>query len=174
MKEEWFDLVDPDGTVIGHAPRSLCHTHPGLLHQAVHVLVFNRGGELFLQKRSPRKDVQPGKWDTSVGGHVGPGEARESAARRELQEELGIAGVELTPAYSYRWTSEIESEIITAFAIEYDGPVRIDPNEISEGRYWPLAEIAARLDDGGFTPQFVQEFPRMLAWRRRHANEVNA
>ena len=91
-KEEIFDLVDDDDRVIGRATRNEVHGNPKLLHRVVHVLVFDSLGRLYLQKRADDKDVQPGKWDTSVGGHVDAGEDRETAALRELSEELGIPG----------------------------------------------------------------------------------
>jgi len=73
-----------------------CHGNPALVHRAVHVLVVNAAGELLLQKRSARKDIQPGKWDTSVGGHLEPGESYFAAALREMREELGLSGLPLT------------------------------------------------------------------------------
>lgn len=161
MHDEWFDLLDADGRIIGKAQRKVCHQHPGLVHQAVHVIVVNARGELFLQKRSPAKDVQPGKWDTSVGGHLQPGETPEAGARRELAEELGVETDEITPVYSYRWKSDHETELINAFVITHEGPFNLDPNEISEGRFWTLAEIEENLSPGIFTKQFVSEFPRM-------------
>ena len=72
--EEWFPIVDEDGNTIGTALRSVCHDGKSmLLHPVVHLHFFNSKGELYLQKRSMSKDIQPGKWDTSVGGHVNPG-----------------------------------------------------------------------------------------------------
>ena len=81
---EKLEIVDNDGNVIGLAERSELHRNPGLIHRVVHVLVFNNSGELLLQKRSLKKDIAPGKWDTSVGGHVNPGEDVFAAARREM------------------------------------------------------------------------------------------
>ncbi|HMO50289.1 MAG TPA: NUDIX domain-containing protein [Kiritimatiellia bacterium] len=158
---EWFDLVNINGTVIGKAPRNVCHGHPGLMHQAVHVLVFDRMGRLFLQKRSPAKDVQPGKWDTSVGGHLHPGESPLAGAQREMLEELGVPPLALTPAYRYMWRSEIETELITAFYTRHEGPFHLDPGEIDEGRFWSPTEIEERLTSGIFTPQFEREYYRI-------------
>jgi isopentenyldiphosphate isomerase len=161
MQDEWFDLINLDGRVIGKALRGVCHQHPGLIHQVVHVIVTNERGELYLQKRSPAKDIQPGKWDTSVGGHLQPGEAPEPGARRELAEELGVTADELTPAYSYLWESSRETERISAFLIRQEGPFTLDPHEISEGRFWTIADIEQNLSPEIFTEQFVSEFQRM-------------
>ena len=82
--EEWFPVVDTSGKVIGKAPRSVCHDGKSmLLHPVVHLHIFNKRGLLYLQKRSVRKDIQPGKWDTSVGGHISFGEDLETALNRE-------------------------------------------------------------------------------------------
>ena len=88
--EELFPLVDEDGNVIGKALRSECHSGSKLLHPVVHLHVFDNEGRLFLQQRSMSKDIQPGKWDTAVGGHVDFGETVGEALSREAGEELGL------------------------------------------------------------------------------------
>ena len=88
--EELFPLVDEDGRVTGKATRGECHNGSRLLHAVVHLHVFNSKGELYLQKRPEWKDIQPGKWDTAVGGHIDYGETPEQALQREVREELGI------------------------------------------------------------------------------------
>jgi isopentenyldiphosphate isomerase len=161
---ELFDLIDESGRVIGRAPREECHRNPSLVHRAVHVLVFDPRGRLYLQKRAPIKDVQPGRWDTSVGGHVALGEDYEQAAYRELREELGVEGVVLEgPLYRYLMRSAIETEAVASYRLVYDGPIRPDPAEISEGRFWTLEEIRGRLGSGDFTPNFEEELARYLA-----------
>ena len=89
-QEERFPLVDEEGRVIGSATRGECHNGSKLLHPVVHLHVFNSRGEVYLQKRPEWKDIQPGKWDTSVGGHIDYGETPELALTREVREELGI------------------------------------------------------------------------------------
>lgn len=158
---EYFDLVDPEGNRIGKALRSECHGNPELLHQAIHVFVVNRAGELFLQKRSLNKDVQPGKWDTSVGGHVDAGEDAEDAARRELGEELGISGAQAEFLYSYLWRSPVESELIRSYRLVHEGPFRLQADELDDGRFWPLSEIENSLGSGIFTPNFEFEWPKI-------------
>jgi len=80
--EEYLEVVDKDGLIISIAPRSIIHGNPSMLHRVVHILVFNSKGEILLQKRATHKDVAPGKWDTSVGGHIMPGEDIVNAAKR--------------------------------------------------------------------------------------------
>ncbi|MCS7338324.1 MAG: NUDIX domain-containing protein, partial [Verrucomicrobiae bacterium] len=90
MASEFFDVVNAADEVIGRQPRAEVH-RLGLLHRAVHVLVFNSRGQVYLQKRAHTKDRQPGLWDSSASGHVDAGEDYDTAALRELREELGIA-----------------------------------------------------------------------------------
>jgi len=161
MSGEWFDLVDEAGRRIGKAPRSACHGDPTLLHQAVHVFVFNRKGELFLQKRSARKDVQPGKWDTSVGGHVGLGEEALDAARREMSEELGLETGDPQFLYQYLWRSPVESELIRSFRLTQEGPFALQAEEIDDGKFWSAGEIERSLGQGILTPNFEFEWPRL-------------
>lgn len=163
---ELFDIVGEDGEVIGTAPRNECHGNPALVHRAAHVLVFNGRRQLLLQLRAMNKDIQPGKWDTSVGGHLAVGETYEQAAAREMAEELGVGGVGLNYLYDYRLRNEVESENIRSFFVEYDGPVKYQAEEIDEVRFWDMDEIEGALGTGIFTPNFEQEFGLFVKWRK--------
>lgn len=88
--EEILPLVNAGGEVIGSAPRSCCHERPGILHPVVRLHVINSFGEIYLQKRSLRKDVFPGRRDTAIGGHIIYGETQEGAIKRVALEEIGI------------------------------------------------------------------------------------
>lgn len=156
--EEWFDLVDANGKVTGRAPRSAVHGNPQLLHPVVHVHVFNKNGQLYLQKRAADKDVQPGKWDTSVGGHIRSGESVESALQRESAEELGLKKAEFEPLYRYIMKNDFEAELVHTFRTVFNGPIRVNHEEIQFGRFWKLKEIEKNLGKNIFTPNFEQEF----------------
>lgn len=158
--EELFPLVDEDGNVIGKATRRECHSGTMLLHPVVHLHVINRAGQLYLQKRSMNKDIQPGKWDTSVGGHVDFGEHVEEALRREAREELGLNNICPKKLYSYVFQSSVERELVNTFmtVLEDSDVISFDPVEIDEGRFWDIADIEANLGKGVFTPNFEQEF----------------
>ncbi|MHB8174220.1 MAG: NUDIX hydrolase [Nitrospirota bacterium] len=158
---EYFEVVNEQGEVIGKAPRSECHGNPALVHRAAHVLVFNKKGELLLQLRSRDKDIQPGKWDTSVGGHLGVGESYEQAALREMGEELGIEPPELKYLYDYPLRNDVESENIRSFLAMHEGPFKPQAEEIEDIKFWSLEEIASAFHKGIFTPNFETEF-RML------------
>jgi len=156
--EEIFDIVTPDGKVIGKAPRSAVHGNPQLLHPVIHIHVFNRNGQIFLQKRAKDKEVQPDKWDTSVGGHVNSGESIESAVAREAEEELGIKNAQFQPLYKYVMKNAFESELVYTFKTKNNGPFKINKEEISFGRFWKIKEIRNNLGKDIFTPNFEQEF----------------
>jgi isopentenyldiphosphate isomerase len=163
--EEVFEVYDGQGRKTGHARRAEVHGNPALVHRVVHVLVFNRRGDLYLQKRSAHKDTQAGKWDTSVGGHLNLGEGFDAAARRELSEELGVdQDLPLAHLYDYPMRCATESENVRTYAVVYDGPITPNPVEISDGRFWSQKEILETLGSGAFAPQFELEYQHYREW----------
>ncbi len=169
---EWFDIVDERDAVVGRAPRSHCHGNPRLVHRTAHVVVFSTDGRLLLQKRAPDKDIQPGKWDTAVGGHLAPGETYEQAARREMVEEIGLPVARpLEFLFDSRIRNEIESENVRVFAAVFDGPFRARKEEISELRFWGWDELIAAVGTGRFTPNLEAEIAR-LGHRRPESGQA--
>jgi len=160
--EELLEITDNYGKVIRIAPRSEVHGNPSLIHRVVHVLVFNAKGELFLQKRSEAKDVAPGKWDTSVGGHVSPGENLLEAAKREMEEELGISECSPEFLYSYIHTNSYETELAYTYSCVYDGEISFNKEEIDEVRLWNLSEIKNHLGRNIFSDNFEHEISTYL------------
>ncbi|HUX95002.1 MAG TPA: NUDIX domain-containing protein [Bacteroidales bacterium] len=160
---EIFPVVDEDGNIIGEAPRSVCHDGiSNLLHPVVHIHLLNRKGELYLQKRSVKKDIQPGKWDTSVGGHISPGETAESALRREAYEELKLSDLQTEFIGRYIWESPREKELVYSYSALSDDNPEINPDEIEDGKYWQVEEIKSSLGKDIFTPNFEYEFGLLL------------
>lgn len=162
MKEEWFPLVNEAGETIGKATRKECHSGSKLLHPVVHLHIFNNTGDLYLQKRSMTKDIQPGKWDTAVGGHVDLGETVEEALRREVREELGITDFIPQLITRYIFESEIEKELVHSFRTIYNGTITPDPSELDGGRFWTATEIKDNLGKNIFTPNFEKEYQRLF------------
>jgi isopentenyldiphosphate isomerase/intracellular septation protein A len=163
--EEMLPLIDESGKIIGSAPRSLCHSGPGRLHPVVHLQILDGKGGMYLQKRSANKDLQPGKWDSAVGGHVSAGEDLNAALARELREELGVtmlaldaSGAQVEPILRYRWDSAEESELVFSFIVTFAGPFAPDGVEVDEGRFWTFADIRANIGRGVFTPNFEHEY----------------
>jgi len=160
--EEWFPLVNEKGIVIGKATREECHSGAKLLHPVVHLHVFNSAGELYLQKRAQTKDIQPGKWDTSVGGHIDYGESVEEALHREVREELGITAFIPEFLTHYIFESAIEKEFVNSFRTTYDGLITPDPSELEGGKFWKLTGIEKNIGKGLFTPNFEKEYAALF------------
>lgn len=160
--QELFPLVDEEGRVTGKATRGECHNGSHLLHPVVHLHVFNSRGEMYLQKRPEWKDIQPGKWDTAVGGHIDYGETPEEALRREVREELGIEAFTPERVGMYVFKSKRESELVYVHRTTYDGPVRPSAEELDGGRFWTIREIRDSIGQQILTPNFESEFQRFF------------
>lgn len=158
--EEMFPLVDEDGNIIGAATRGECHDGSKKLHPVVHLHLFNSKGELFLQKRPEWKDIQPGKWDTAVGGHVDLGENVEMALMREVEEELGVTDFTPERIGQYVFESACEKELVFVHKCVYDGEVKPSA-ETDGGRFWTTEEIHEAMGKGILTPNFESECERM-------------
>jgi isopentenyldiphosphate isomerase len=157
MSEEIFDVVNERDEVIDRKPRGVVHAR-GLLHRAVHVLVFNSRGEIFLQKRSMNKDRQPGVWDSSSSGHVDSGENYDETAIRELREELGLK-VSAPPQKLFKIDAcaETDAEFVWIYRCASEGPFQLHPDEIETGGWFAPEKvtgwIAERPED--FASAFV-------------------
>lgn len=162
MQEEMLDVVNEKGERITSLPRSEIHGNPGLLHRVVHVLVFNEAGDLLLQKRSFNKDVAPGRWDTSVGGHVNAGETLDDAVKREMEEELGISACTRKFLYTYIHSNAFESELVYTYSCVYSGEIRFQQDEIDEVRPWSIGEIREQFGKGILSDNFEHEIRMYL------------
>ena len=143
MPEEIFDVVNERDEVIDRKPRSEVH-RLGLLHRAVHVLVFNARGETFLQKRSLTKDREPGKWDSSTSGHLDSGEDYDACAVRELREEIGLS-IAKAPERLFKIAAcpETDQEFIWVYRCQAEGPFRLHPDEIERGDWFAPQKISS-------------------------------
>jgi len=141
--DEIFDVVNDRDEVIGQSTRREVHAR-GLLHRAVHVLVFDRSGRVFLQKRSMAKDSAPGCWDSSCSGHLDAGEDYLTAAVRELGEEIGlqVAGPQvLTPLFRSEACADTGNEFVRVYRVESEGPFVLNPAEIERGAWFAPADV---------------------------------
>lgn len=166
--DELLALVDESGRTIGSVRRSVAHSDPSKIHPVVHCIVVNPRGDLLLQLRGRHKDVQPGRWDTSVGGHVGADETIGVAILREIREELGLVvdGRQLVRLYRYLMRSAIETELVTTFRLVHGGPFTPEPVEIEAVQFWSPERISTQVGSGILTPNFEEEFARYLDWQK--------
>ena len=151
--------------MIGSAPRSRCHGDPSLIHRTAHVVVFHPDGKrILLQLRTKTKDIQPGKWDTAVGGHLDHGEDYEAAARREMHEELGLdPALPLHFLFRSRIRNSIESENVGVFSLVSEGPFSFQSSEIDAVRFFSREELETIRSD--CTPNLLLELEELKRLR---------
>jgi 16S rRNA (adenine1518-N6/adenine1519-N6)-dimethyltransferase len=158
--EEVFDVVDENDVVQRAETRRVVHVN-NLIHRAVHMILRDASGAILLQKRSMWKDRNPGLWDSSAAGHVDSGETYAEAARRELQEELGLPCPELTLIGKLTPCGETGWEFIEVFVGRHEGPVFPAPMELETTAFFPIDQIRdwARNVPGDFSPVFLLCLP---------------
>lgn len=167
VREEMLPVLEESGLVCGQASRAYCHGGSKLLHPVVHLHILNRMDKLYLQKRSMKKDLLPGYWDTAVGGHISYGEGILEALYREASEELKFYDFNPVKICDYIFESEAEREMVFVFAAVGDFRPEPDHDEVDEGRYWSMDEIEESLGKSVLTPNFEGEFARI-----RHSLEA--
>lgn len=160
-KEEWLPIVNEEGKVVGRAPRSMFHNNAKWLHPVVHLHVITPEG-LLLQKRANHKMVQPGKWDTAVGGHVSAGETLEKSLQREASEEIGLQVFEARLLKQYIWESSVERELVFMFVTQSSGPFTPEAYEVDELKSWRSEELKTAVGKGLLTPNLEQELDTVL------------
>jgi hypothetical protein len=165
MNDELFPIVDEQGNVVGCATRKECHSGSMLLHPVVHLhIVSEDGNSIYLQQRSLDKKIQPGRWDTAVGGHVDYGESIKDALIRESREELGVCAANALFVKQYPFQSSVERELVHVHYICV-GPEFMttpDATEVIDARFWSMDDVRANLGKGIFTPNFESEFMSVL------------
>lgn len=149
MSNELLAVVDRHDRIVAHRPRQEIHAL-SLRHRAVHILIFNCSGQLLLQKRSMKKDLNKGLWDTAAAGHVDQGEDYATCAPRELKEELGVSAA-LTALFKLEPTPELGMEFIQVYACRHDGPFTLAEEEIDEIRWLNQNEVDKRVNDNDAT-----------------------
>ena len=156
--DELLEVVTSNGRTVKILPRSEIHGDPSLIHKVVHILVSDGKDGLFLQKRAMSKSVAPGRWDTSVGGHVSSGETIEQALKREMEEELGIIADKPKFLYSYIHSNPHETELVYTFMCLHEGTISFNKSEIDEVRLWSMDEINRNIGKEILSDNFEHEF----------------
>lgn len=157
---EMLPVVEPSGLVTAQASRAWCH-RARLLHPTVHLHLEDRFGRIYLQKRSARKKLLPGYWDTAVGGHVSYGEDIAEALYREAGEELGLTAFNPVFLTRYVYENEAERELVHVFAAIGSFDLHPHNDEVEEGKWWEPQEIDLYLGKSVITPNFEGEFARI-------------
>ena len=158
ISEEYFDVVDANDSVVSKDTRSTVHREQ-LFHRAVHVFVFNSEGKLYLQRRSMTKDTAPGKWVSSCSGHVDSGEDYDTAARRELGEEIGLYDPEgMERVFKESPCKQTGYEFVWTYKCKSEGPFKLEPLEVSEGQWIEIKHLE----------NWLKERPRDFAWSFVH------
>lgn len=159
---EWVPLVSEDGKVVGQCPRPLVHNGSLWLHPVVHLHVLSQG-KLLLQLRPLTKKIQPGKWDTAVGGHIAAGETIEKALGREVWEEIGLRNFEAKLLKTYTWQSTVEHEYVFSFITNADGPfITKNIGEVDELRFWSKEELVNNIGKDVFTLNLEKELVQLI------------
>jgi isopentenyldiphosphate isomerase len=153
MTEELVDIVDDDDNVIATVTRSEMRSRR-LQHRSVGIAVLSTDGRLLIHRRSLAKDIWPGWWDIAAGGVVAAGETYEEAARRELEEELGVEG-ELEFLGQVRYVDDDVAEMCRGYRLVHDGPFEFSDGEVSEVRWVTFAELEAMRTTHSFLPDSI-------------------
>ncbi len=164
LNDEILPQVDTHGNVLGPVSRSRCHSGEKILHPVVHLHIVKGDNQLLLQLRSKGKKIQPGKWDTAVGGHISYGESVDVALCREAYEETGLKDFVPEKITSYLFESQLERELINTFLTRVDDDFHphCDETDIDELRFFTPEEIRRLISANLTTPNFAQEFTSVI------------
>ena len=160
------EVIDTNGNVLEVKTREEV-TEKNLLHKGAFVIVRNDQGQVYAQKRSARKEVYPGLWCVSAGGGVVAGESFDSAAKRELEEELGIM-TDVEFAFDFSFKSDVANYVSKIYVAAYNGELRPNPEEIETSRWVSQQEIEDMTARGELSPdtaQYMKIYFRMASSR---------
>lgn len=152
------------GRVTGAAPRSRVRAE-NLPHSAAKILVRDAAGRVYVHRRTDTKDLYPGLYDVWVGGVITAGEPPETAAERELAEELGVKGAPVDLIDRHWFTDAHTNFLAHIYQTVYDaslhGPIVHQPEEVAEGWWMPWTDFKSRLADPDWA--FVPDGRALLA-----------
>ena len=150
---EWIYRVDENDKVLGKVSFKEAHSNKEIIHRAAHVFIFNSEGKIVLQKRSKSMVYYPDHWESSASGHVDYGESYLDAARRELNEEIGIE-TELEKFGKFLIHDKNQTEFITLFVGKSDGPFHPNKEEVDEIKAFSLDKVKVTLEKGKYARMF--------------------
>nr|WP_260524850.1 NUDIX hydrolase [Pseudomonas sp. MWU16-30317] len=138
----------------------------GLIGRGTFILLFNSTGELCVHRRTLSKAIYPGYWDVAAGGMVQGDESYAESAARELEEELGVGGVALTAHEHFLFDQRGNRLWCAVFSAVWDGPLRLQPEEVLEARFVPVEQALAESEIMDYCPDSIAALHRVLADRR--------
>jgi isopentenyldiphosphate isomerase len=152
-----LDAVDQQDSPIGVVQRNEVFTLRANF-RVIHDLIFNRRGELLIQKLPRSQTRHPGYWGSSVAGYIFAGESYEAAAERRLGEELGVYGVLLKSVGKTAMEDDGCCKFIGVFSAVQDGPFNFDRDHIETLEFLPRRVIHELHSSGSrnFTPTFLR------------------
>jgi isopentenyldiphosphate isomerase len=163
---ELVDVVDEEDRVVATVTRRELRER-GLLHRCTYVLVRNGAGDILVHRRTETKDVHPGAYDVFAGGVCATGESYDECARREVAEELGVTGVELTFRFRHRYRGGDGQAWGGVYEVRWDGPVRPQATEVAWTAWVSPAELERMLAELPFCPDSREIFNRLTEGQRR-------
>jgi 8-oxo-dGTP pyrophosphatase MutT (NUDIX family) len=165
---EWVDIVSEDNEVIAQASREQMRAQC-LRHRATYIVVHDGMGKILVQRRTEIKDYMPGMLDATAGGVVQADEQLLESARREAEEELGIAGVPFADHGQFYFEDKHCRVWGSLFSCVSHGPFALQEEEVSEVCWLTPGEITARCDE------FTADSLKALAlWMSRNASSETA
>jgi 8-oxo-dGTP pyrophosphatase MutT (NUDIX family) len=158
--DEWVDVVDDEDRVLSRARRREVRAR-NLFHRGVGILCWDSLGRVYVHRRTRSKDIFPGLYDMFVGGVVGSGESTLDAARREIQEELGILGPEPQWLFSHTYVGPHNRAHVAVYQVVWDGPMRHQASEVEWGAFFTLEDLEEKLREWTFVPDGLEIFARL-------------
>ena len=156
--------VDESDRLLGTLPRAELRER-GLIGRGTYILLFNSEGELCVHRRTLSKAIYPGYWDVAAGGMVQGDETYAESAARELEEELGVSGVELTAHEHFFFDQPGNRVWCAVFSAVWDGPLELQPEEVLEARFMPVQQALDESATEPYCPDSVAALLRFLACR---------
>jgi isopentenyl-diphosphate delta-isomerase len=156
---EQIAWVDDADQLLGALPRAELRER-GLIGRGTFILLFNSAGELCINRRSLSKAVYPGYWDVAAGGMVAADESYAESAARELEEELGVCGVELRFHEKFFFDQPGNRLWCAVFSAVWDGPLRLQPEEVIEARFANLEQVEIDQQQLAYCPDSLAALQR--------------
>ena len=158
---EQIAWVDEQDNLLGSLVRADLRER-GLIGRGTYIMLFNSAGELCVHRRTLSKAIYPGYWDVAAGGMVLASETYAESAARELEEELGVSGVELTAHDHFFFEDPGNRLWCSAFSAVWDGPLILQPEEVLEARFIPLAQVMLEIEQKPYCPDSLAALKRYL------------